>query len=128
MNEKYFDYNKLGALLKQSRERAGFTQNDIAVEFGVKYQTVSAWENGKNKIDIQMLFSLCEKYDIDFSRTLEYVTGNLPERNKAPTAEVAAEAMYEILYYYLGHPPTVAQAEALKNVLALLCKGIEGIA
>lgn len=46
---------------------------------------------------------------------------------KAPTADDAAEALYELLYYYLGKPPTSKQIEALKPIISVLCDSIDGL-
>lgn len=48
------------------------------------------------------------------------------QRNKAPTAESATEALYEVLYYFLGHPPTPGEIRAFQSVIPIICNGVNG--
>lgn len=50
------------------------------------------------------------------------------KKNIAPTAESAAEALYEVLYYYLGHPPTAGEIDAFRGVMPIISRGIDGVA
>ena len=65
------NYLRLGAELKRAREAAGLTQKQISDRLNVTAQTVSAWENGRNKIDIDTFSELCKVYGIDFANTLK---------------------------------------------------------
>lgn len=78
--ENNVDYVHLGTLLKQYREISGYTQKDISQIFKITPQSVSMWEKGKNKIDIDTLYQLCNLYKVDFSDLLKAVT----ETKKAP--------------------------------------------
>ena len=81
MENASIDYIRLGMFLKQYRERAGYTQKEISSVLDVTPQSVSMWEKGKNKIDIDTLYQLCNLYKTDFSKLLESVsdTKNAPE-------------------------------------------------
>lgn len=118
MSLRTFDYAYLGRILKEARENAGFTQNDIATELGVKYQTVSAWETGKNKIDIDTLIVLCNKYGLSLSGLLTDAT----EQKKAPTGEDPAEALIAAMAAKLGRLPTVEEMQSLGDIFDNLCK------
>lgn len=48
------------------------------------------------------------------------------QKNKAPTAESAAEALYEVLYYYLERPPAPGEVDAFRSIIPVLCNGING--
>lgn len=48
------------------------------------------------------------------------------KKNKAPTADEAAEALYVLLYYHLGEPPTEKQISAFSSMLSTLCNGLRG--
>ena len=48
------------------------------------------------------------------------------QKNKAPTEESAAEALYEVLYYYLGRPPSPEEVISLRSILPIICNGISG--
>ena len=65
------DYEKIGQKLKEGRESHSYTQKYICDILGVTPQTVSAWENGKNKIDIETLARLCQMYDISFAELVQ---------------------------------------------------------
>lgn len=48
------------------------------------------------------------------------------QKNKAPTAESATEALYEVLYYYLERPPTPGETKAFRSIVPIICNGISG--
>ena len=49
--------------LKESRERLGLTQKQIASVFNVHESTVSGWETGKDPIPFKKLIKYCELFD-----------------------------------------------------------------
>lgn len=60
------------------RKRSNLTQKDLADKLGIKHNSVSAWENGANSIDVEILFKICEILDVSvndmygvYSRTNE---------------------------------------------------------
>ena len=65
------DYEKIGRKLKEGRESHSSTQKYICDILGVTPQTVSAWENGKNKIDIETLARLCQMYGLSFTEIVK---------------------------------------------------------
>ena len=65
------DYVKLGTFLKEARMKKGINQMDVAAHMNNTPQSVSNWELGKSKIDIESLAKLCDLYDVDFSEALE---------------------------------------------------------
>ena len=46
---------RIGNLIKELRIKSNLTQNEFANKYGVTYQAVSKWENGKNIPDISVL-------------------------------------------------------------------------
>lgn len=46
------------------RKRANLTQKELAERLGIKHNSVSAWENGANSIDVEILFKICEILDV----------------------------------------------------------------
>lgn len=50
---------KIGSLIKKIRKENNLTQQDFAKKYGVTYQAVSKWENGKNIPDIALLKEIC---------------------------------------------------------------------
>lgn len=62
---------KIGNLIKEIRKKNGLTQEKFASKYGVTYQAVSKWENGKNIPDLNILKEICEDYHIDLNDLLE---------------------------------------------------------
>lgn len=65
------DSNKIGEFIKNLRKENNHTQQDFADMFGVTYQAVSKWENGKNIPDILILKEICKKFNIDINEILD---------------------------------------------------------
>lgn len=61
---------KIGSLIKKIRKDNKLTQQDFAKKYGVTYQAVSKWENGKNIPDIALLKEICSDYNIDINELL----------------------------------------------------------
>lgn len=55
----------LGLKLKQAREKWGFTQKEVAKETNIKQTTISKYENGTPKPDIETLAKLIDFYQED---------------------------------------------------------------
>ena len=64
------DQNKIGNFIKSIRLDNNLTQKSFADKFGVTYQAVSKWENGKNIPDISILKQICDEYNIDINEIL----------------------------------------------------------
>lgn len=62
--------DKIGKLIKSIRIDNNLTQKEFAEKFGVTYQAVSKWENGKNIPDISILKHICDEYDINIDELL----------------------------------------------------------
>lgn len=65
------DQKKIGNLIKELRKKNNLTQEKFAEKYGVTYQAVSKWENGKNIPDISLLKQICDDYDININDLLE---------------------------------------------------------
>lgn len=70
---------KIGSLIKKIRKDNKLTQQDFAKKYGVTYQAVSKWENGKNIPDIALLKEICSDYNIDIN---ELLNNNYKGKNK----------------------------------------------
>lgn len=62
---------KIGDFIKKIRKQDGLTQEKFAQKYGVTYQAVSKWENGKNIPDITILKKMCDEYHMDLNHFLE---------------------------------------------------------
>lgn len=65
------DQEKIGKLIKELRLKDNLTQKDFADKYGVTYQAVSKWENGKNLPDTLLLKQICNDYQIDINSVLD---------------------------------------------------------
>ena len=62
---------KIGNLIKEIRKKNNLTQAEFAERYGVTYQAVSKWENGKNIPDIMLLKQISEDFDTPIEALLE---------------------------------------------------------
>lgn len=62
---------KIGKFIKDLRVKEGLTQEAFANMFGVTYQAVSKWENGKNMPDISILKSISKKFNVSIDDLLD---------------------------------------------------------
>ncbi len=71
---------KVGQLIKSLRTKNNLSQKEFADKYGVTYQAVSKWENGKNIPDISLLKQICDDYQIDINNLLEGKTQPVKSR------------------------------------------------
>lgn len=64
--------------IRDLREDADFKQIDLAEKLGVTQATYSDYENGKINAPIDILFKLCDLYDV----SLDYLTGRTDKRKE----------------------------------------------
>lgn len=64
------DQEKIGKLIKNIRTSNNLTQQEFANKYGVTYQAVSKWENGKNMPDIELLKQISQDYNISIDELL----------------------------------------------------------
>lgn len=58
------DNNVFGIRLKEKRKEKNMTQKQLADMVGAKHNSVSDWENGKNKPDPDTIERICEALNI----------------------------------------------------------------
>ena len=63
--------DKIGKVIKDIRIKNNLTQSEFADRYGVTYQAVSKWENGKNIPDISLLKQICKDFNINIDDLLE---------------------------------------------------------
>lgn len=64
------DQEKIGKFIKKIRIKNNLTQKDLAEKYGVTYQAVSKWENGKNIPDIALLKQMSQDFNINIEDIL----------------------------------------------------------
>ena len=62
---------KVAEFIRKIRKEHHLTQAELASKYGVTYQAVSKWENGKNIPDISILKQMCEDFQVDLNDLLE---------------------------------------------------------
>lgn len=62
---------RLGEILKNSRLKRKYTQEDIGEKLGVSRQSISNWENGKTYPDIVSMIKLSDIYKISLDTLLK---------------------------------------------------------
>ncbi len=64
------DLQKIGVFLKELRNDANLTQEQLAEKLGVSRRTVSRWETGSNMPDLDILIELSDYYQVDLREIL----------------------------------------------------------
>ena len=65
MNGVNMDQEKIGKFIKELRKNNNLTQADLALKYGVTYQAVSKWENGKNIPDISIIKQMSKEISVN---------------------------------------------------------------
>lgn len=62
---------RIGKFIRDIRKKENLSQQKFALKYGVTYQAVSKWENGRNIPDIAILKQMCEEYQMNLDDFLE---------------------------------------------------------
>ena len=65
------DQEKFGKFIKEIRKNNNLTQKQLADKYGVTYQAVSKWENGKNMPDIMLIKQMSKDFNIELEDMFE---------------------------------------------------------
>ena len=117
----------IGSKLKNARNEANFTQEQIAEKLGVSRQTISNWENSKSYHDIISVIKLSDIYSITLDALLkedENMIKHLDEttnivKSKNRLRKVLLISVYIsiwvacILFYWIFSGPTDAMVYSL---------------
>ena len=68
---------KIADRIKQLRKKKGVSQSQLAEAIGVKNNTVSTWERGTRKPDLNALYLLSNYFEVSF----EYLLGNSDKKD-----------------------------------------------
>ena len=68
--------DKTRQLMREARESKNMKQSDVAEKLGVRLQTVSSWERGKNDIDMDLFVAYCRVCGADFVEILKQAYGD----------------------------------------------------
>lgn len=92
------DQEKIGNLIKKIRKKNNLTQNEFAVRYGVTYQAVSKWENGKNMPDISLLKQICSDYNLNVN---DFLSGNIKKKKISKRYVILLCSLILILILFL---------------------------
>ncbi len=73
---------KIGAFIKDIRKKNNLTQRELADKYGVTYQAVSKWENGKNLPDISLIRQMSKDFNVSIEDILD------GEENKSKKSKI----------------------------------------
>ena len=93
------DQERIGALIKDIRKKNNLSQSAFAKKYGVTYQAVSKWANGKNIPDLAIIKQICSDYNISLEELLD---GNTKETIKNKTLIVAILLLISAIAISLG--------------------------
>jgi transcriptional regulator with XRE-family HTH domain len=85
--EMVVDYFAIGQRIKQARKAKGYTQEKLAEGLGVSIVYVSQIENGKTKLNLEMLMRIAHLLDADAGFLL---TGAASRAENAPPSDIAS--------------------------------------
>lgn len=106
------DQQKIGAFLKGLRKEKGFTQEQVAEQFGVSGRTVSRWENGTNMPDISIISEIADFYEVDIRELIE------GERKKEVAPE--EETVSKIIEYAGEERKMLSQKVMVNSIIGLV--------
>ncbi len=73
MNDKNYEkYRNLGLSVSYFRKQKGLTQQKVADEMNVSYETISRIENANTGISLDMLFELSKAIDTPLSELFKH--------------------------------------------------------
>ena len=84
---------KIGNFIKELRKERGFTQEQLAEQFGVSRRTVSRWETGNNLPDLDVLIEMSDYFEVNLRELLD------GERNVGKTENVLGETVLKVADY-----------------------------
>ena len=100
------DQERIGELIKDIRKKNHLSQSVFAKKYGVTYQAVSKWENGKNIPDLAILKQICSDYNISMDSLLN---GNVKREKENNTLVALIIFIIGIITIVLGLLFLIAQ-------------------
>ena len=91
------DQKRIGNLIKELRKKNNLTHEKFAEKYGVTYQAVSKWENGKNIPDISLLKQICDDYNININDLLDGRTSYKKNKKKLLIIGIIISAILVVL-------------------------------
>ena len=98
----------LGRRLRRRRRLLGLTQQQLAVQVGIRFQQIQKYECGANRISAARLWQLAEALETPVSYFYDGVTEALERKDAAPAGEMfSRKETLDLIqaYYQLGERP-----------------------
>lgn len=92
---------KIGKIIKNIRLKEKLSQQKFAEKFGVTYQAVSKWENGKNIPDIAILKEICKEYNLNLNDLLESKINKKKKRHLLITLGLILIVSFIIILFFI---------------------------
>lgn len=86
------DKQTLGEKIRRCRKAKGMSQQKLAEEMGIQYQSVQDWERGKTRPSLDKVVRLCEIFDVTSTWLLH------PEGKEYPAREESLLQEQPVLY------------------------------
>jgi transcriptional regulator with XRE-family HTH domain len=88
---------KIGGRIKMFREERGFSQKEFAEAIGQSNTTVSNWERGLTRPDVDMLVKICEVLAVaaDDILDIQITSGNITEHEKKVVLAYRKKAKFQ---------------------------------
>ena len=64
---------ELGKLFQQTRKEHGMSQQYVSERLNVSRSAVANWEQGRNTINADIFFRLCDVYNVDPNEIVKHV-------------------------------------------------------
>ena len=71
--------------LKEARKNASLTQDDVERKTSINKKTISNWENGVSRPDVDSLSVLCKLYGVNPNTIFEWENDPSPSRDEIRT-------------------------------------------
>lgn len=106
---------ELGSKIKALRLRAGITQEMLAEELGVSFQTISKWENGICAPDIMML----PKLSVYFGVTIDELFDLTAEQKLRRISSILQSRILQRIFIEFMLTPSFLRSRCNKDLLIL---------
>lgn len=91
------DQEKIGKFIKQIRKDHHLTQVQLAQKYGVTYQAVSKWENGKNIPDIVLLKQMSKDFQVNIEDILDGQVSSSKKQSKISSSWVIIFLLFVVI-------------------------------
>jgi transcriptional regulator with XRE-family HTH domain len=119
----------LGLVLRNTRKRAGLTQEEAAQRIAAARTTIVAIEQGTRYLRACELAALARAYDVDAKELLRTAESNTTDESLSAMLAESGEAQKYLIARLLSTEPTISTLQAVKVLaLGMSPAGLEDVA